>query len=73
LESGRPDELFVSTPGSEVAQGQLTGRHHVAFHAASREMVDAFDKAALAAGGSDGPGERSCHPGSRCLRARSRR
>ena len=36
------DELFVSTPDSEAAQGQLTGRHHIAFQAADRAAVDAF-------------------------------
>ena len=59
------DELFVSTPDSEAAQGALTGRHHLAFQAQSRAMVDAFYKAALANGGKDNgaPGERAYHPG----------
>ena len=59
------DELFVSTADSEAAQGVLTGRHHLAFQARDRAMVDAFYKAALANGGKDngGPGERSYHPG----------
>lgn len=59
------DELFVSTAGSEAAQGTLTGRHHLAFQAKSRDMVDAFHKAALAGGGKDNgaPGERVYHPG----------
>ena len=59
------DELFVSTPDSEAAQGKLTGRHHLAFQAADRAMVDAFYEAALQAGGMDngGPGERAYHPG----------
>ncbi|MGS1077917.1 VOC family protein [Pseudoxanthomonas beigongshangi] len=59
------DELFVSTPGSAAAQGELTGRHHLAFQARDRAMVDAFHKAALAHGGRDNgaPGERSYHPG----------
>jgi catechol 2,3-dioxygenase-like lactoylglutathione lyase family enzyme len=59
------DELFVSTAGSESAQGELTGRHHFAFQARDRAMVDAFYKAALAAGGKDNgkPGERPYHPG----------
>lgn len=59
------DELFVSTAGSKAAQGKLTGRHHLAFQASSRSMVDAFHRAALAAGGKDNgaPGERSYHPG----------
>lgn len=59
------DELFVSTASSEAAQGQLTGRHHIAFQAQDRAMVDAFYKAAMAHGGRDngGPGERHYHPG----------
>jgi len=59
------DELFVSTADSEAAQGQLTGRHHLAFQAKDRAAVDAFHKAALAAGGRDNgaPGERPYHPG----------
>jgi catechol 2,3-dioxygenase-like lactoylglutathione lyase family enzyme len=59
------DELFVSTKESEAAAGQLTGRHHLAFQAQDRAMVDAFHKTALAAGGTDngGPGERQYHPG----------
>jgi catechol 2,3-dioxygenase-like lactoylglutathione lyase family enzyme len=59
------DELFVSTANSEAAQGQLTGRHHLAFQTQDRAMVDAFHKAALANGGTDNgaPGERDYHPG----------
>lgn len=59
------DELFVSTPGSKAAIGQLTGRHHLAFQAQDKGMVDAFHAAALAAGGTDfgPPGERPYHPG----------
>lgn len=59
------DELFISTPDSEAAQGVLTGRYHLAFQAQSRDMVDAFYKAALAHGGRDNgaPGERAYHPG----------
>ena len=59
------DELFVSTADSEAAHGELTGRHHLAFQAQDRAMVEAFHKAALAAGGKDngGPGERAYHPG----------
>lgn len=59
------DELFVSTADSEAAHGELTGRHHLAFQAQDRAMVDAFHKAALAAGGKDNgaPGERKYHPG----------
>jgi catechol 2,3-dioxygenase-like lactoylglutathione lyase family enzyme len=59
------DELFISTPESEAAQGVLTGRHHLAFQSQSRDTVDAFYKAALANGGKDNgaPGERAYHPG----------
>ena len=59
------DELFVSTAGSEAALGELTGRHHLAFQAQDRAMVDAFHRAALANGGRDNgaPGERKYHPG----------
>lgn len=59
------DELFVSTADSQAAQGALTGRHHLAFQARDRAMVDAFYRAALDAGGSDNgaPGERPYHPG----------
>jgi len=59
------DELFISTIDSEAAQGKLTGRHHLAFQAKDRAMVDAFYQAGLAAGGTDNgaPGERPYHPG----------
>jgi catechol 2,3-dioxygenase-like lactoylglutathione lyase family enzyme len=59
------DELFVSTAESEAAQGVLTGRHHIAFQARDRAMVDAFHAAALSHGGRDNgaPGERPYHPG----------
>ena len=59
------DELFVSTPDSEAAQGALTGRHHIAFQAAGRAMVDIFHEAGLTSGGKDNgaPGERPYHPG----------
>jgi catechol 2,3-dioxygenase-like lactoylglutathione lyase family enzyme len=59
------DEFCVSTPDSEAAQGVLTGRHHLAFQAQNRAMVDAFYTAALANGGKDNgaPGERAYHPG----------
>jgi len=59
------DELFISTADSEAAQGELTGRHHLAFQAKDRAAVDAFHKAALSAGGRDNgkPGERPYHPG----------
>ena len=59
------DELFVSTVASQAAQGVLTGRHHLAFQARDRAVVEAFHKAALANGGKDNgaPGERAYHPG----------
>ena len=59
------DELFVSTTGSIAADGQLTGRTHLAFQARDRAAVDAFHAAALAHGGRDNgaPGERPYHPG----------
>lgn len=59
------DELFVSTANSEAALGKLTGRHHLAFQARDRAMVDAWYRAGLAAGGTDNgaPGERDYHPG----------
>jgi catechol 2,3-dioxygenase-like lactoylglutathione lyase family enzyme len=59
------DELFISTADSRAASGQLTGRHHLAFQARDRAMVDAFYKAGLAHGGRDNgaPGERPYHPG----------
>jgi catechol 2,3-dioxygenase-like lactoylglutathione lyase family enzyme len=59
------DELFISTRDSAAAQGMLTGRTHLAFQGKSRQTVEQFYKAALAAGGRDNgaPGERSYHPG----------
>jgi catechol 2,3-dioxygenase-like lactoylglutathione lyase family enzyme len=59
------DELFVSTADSIAAQGQLTGRHHLAFQARDRAMVDAFHEAGLKNGGRDNgaPGEWPYHPG----------
>lgn len=59
------DELFISTPDSEAAQGELTGRHHLAFQAKDRAMVEAFHRAALKNGGRDNgaPGLRPYHPG----------
>jgi catechol 2,3-dioxygenase-like lactoylglutathione lyase family enzyme len=53
------DELFVDNADGPVS------RVHLAFQAADREVVDAFHRAALSAGGSDNgaPGERSYHPG----------
>jgi catechol 2,3-dioxygenase-like lactoylglutathione lyase family enzyme len=59
------DELFISTAKSPAAAGRLTGRHHLAFQARDRAMVEAFHSAGLAAGGRDhgAPGERPYHPG----------
>ena len=59
------DELFISTAESQAAAGQLTGRHHLAFQARDRAMVEAWHAAGLSAGGGDngGPGERPYHPG----------
>jgi catechol 2,3-dioxygenase-like lactoylglutathione lyase family enzyme len=59
------DELFVSSVDSEAAVGTLTGRHHLAFQASDRAMVEAFHTAGLASGGTDNgaPGERPYHPG----------
>ena len=60
------DQLFISTAESEAAAGELTGRHHLAFQARDRAMVDAFYEAGIAAGGTDNgpPGERTrYHPG----------
>ena len=59
------DELFVSTADSQAALGKLTGRHHLAFQAKDRAMVDAFYAAGLEGGGVDNgkPGERPYHPG----------
>lgn len=59
------DELFVSSPDSPEALGQLTGRVHLAFQAKDRATVDAFYRSGLAAGGQDNgaPGERAYHPG----------
>ena len=59
------DELFVSSANSEAAQGTLTGRHHLAFQARDRAMVEGFHQIGLAHGGKDNgsPGERPYHPG----------
>jgi catechol 2,3-dioxygenase-like lactoylglutathione lyase family enzyme len=59
------DELYISTADSPAALGELTGRHHLAFQARDREMVERWYEAGLAAGGKDngGPGERDYHPG----------
>jgi catechol 2,3-dioxygenase-like lactoylglutathione lyase family enzyme len=59
------DEMWVSTADSESARGELTGRVHLAFATTDRATVDAFHRAAIAAGGRDNgkPGERPYHPG----------
>jgi catechol 2,3-dioxygenase-like lactoylglutathione lyase family enzyme len=59
------DELFVSTPDSKAALGEVTGRHHLAFQAVDRAMVERFYQAGLQHGGADNgaPGERNYHPG----------
>lgn len=59
------DELFISTRDSNAAQGQLTGRHHLAFQAKDRAIVERFYRDGLANGGRDNgaPGERPYHPG----------
>lgn len=59
------DELFVTSIDSPAALGVLTGRHHLAFQAQDRAMVERFYQAALAHGGQDNgaPGERVYHPG----------
>ena len=59
------DELFISTADSKDAQGELTGRVHLAFQAKDRATVDQFYRAAVANGGKDNgaPGERAYHPG----------
>ncbi len=59
------DEIFISSKDSAAAQGHLTGRMHFALQAKDKAQVEAFHKAALAAGGTDngGPGHRPYHPG----------
>jgi catechol 2,3-dioxygenase-like lactoylglutathione lyase family enzyme len=59
------DELFISNRESDAAQGELTGRVHLAFQGKDRATVERFHRAALAAGGRDfgAPGERRYHPG----------
>ncbi|THU05187.1 VOC family protein [Lampropedia puyangensis] len=59
------DELFVTAIGSPAALGVLTGRHHLAFQAQDRAMVDRFYQTALAHGGKDhgAPSVRAYHPG----------
>lgn len=57
------DELFVSSRDSAAALGALTGRHHLAFQAQDRTMVEKFHAAGLAHGGQDNgaPGLRRYH------------
>ena len=52
------DEIWIS-------EGRPTSHVHLGFQAKSRKAVDAFYRAALAAGGRDNgpPGERDYHPG----------
>ena len=59
------DELFVSTADSRAAQGQRTGRVHLAFQAPNPAAVDEFHRVGLASGArSNGaPGLRPYHPG----------
>ena len=59
------DELVISSVKSSESAGVPTGRHHLAFQAMNREMVDTFYHVALTHGGSDNgaPGERTYHPG----------
>lgn len=55
------DELFVDAADARTVPTHI----HLAFQARDRAMVDAFYKAALAAGGTGNgaPGERHYHPG----------
>ena len=59
------DELYISTAQSPSANGERTGRAHLAFQADTRDKVEAFHRAGLANGGRDNgaPGERAYHPG----------
>lgn len=59
------DELYISTAQSPSANGERTGRAHLAFQAETRDKVHAFHRAGLANGGKDNgaPGERKYHPG----------
>lgn len=55
----------MTSADSPAAQGVLTGRHHLAFQAQDRAMVERFYRTALAHGGqgNGAPGERPYHPG----------
>ncbi|MEH6415937.1 VOC family protein [Pseudomonas sp. CGJS7] len=59
-----PDDFYIDELYVDRADGELS-RTHLAFQAPDRETVQAFHRAALAAGGRDhgAPGERSYHPG----------
>jgi catechol 2,3-dioxygenase-like lactoylglutathione lyase family enzyme len=59
------DELFVSSADSREAQGQRTGRVHLAFQATNQAVVDEFHRVGVAHGArSNGaPGTRHYHPG----------
>ncbi|KKB07562.1 VOC family protein [Devosia chinhatensis] len=55
------DELFIDAADAKTPVSHV----HLAFQAKDRASVDAFHRAALAAGGQDNgaPGERHYHPG----------
>ena len=55
------DELFIDGADARTKPSHV----HLAFQARDRQMVDAFHRAALKAGGTDNgaPGERHYHPG----------
>src|SRR6218665_1390869 len=55
------DELYIDAADEDTIPTHV----HLAFQAEDHEMVKAFHKAGLAAGGTDngGPGERPYHPG----------
>ncbi|MGO1070503.1 VOC family protein [Lysobacter sp. CA199] len=59
-----PDHFYTDELWVDRADGEVT-RVHLAFQARDRATVDAFHRAALAAGGRDhgAPGERRYHPG----------
>ena len=59
------DELFISNKESQAAQGELTGRTHLAFQSPTKEAVRTCYEAGLAGGGKDNgpPGDRPYHPG----------
>ncbi len=62
--SESPDHFNVDELWVDRATGPVS-RVHLAFQATGRAQVDAFHRAALAAGGRDNgaPGERAYHPG----------